>query len=270
MPQQDQSSLFLHNKFSIQDIQGDTWTCVAALEMLLSDMADASSLLQEIKSCDLVDTKSFLRTALDLSERIKTKSRRLTSLCSQNLEKLDRSSTYDNDDDNLPELPPLDPGLRPNRLTDGQKRYLISKGPHQPRLKQFPRNNSIPPTKQRQFSATWYHDYPHLEYSVERDSAFCFVCSLFHTPSSYDAWSNTGVSTWNKMKSTGKDKKGKLSGHFSSTAHGDALKAFASFIDPACHVDTMLDISRRNLAIQEEGDRLESMEIVKILFDVSR
>ena len=72
-------------------------------------------------------------------------------------------------------------------MTDGQKRYLISKGPHQPRLKQFPRNDNIPPTKQRHFYATWYHDFPHLEYCVERDSAFCFVCSLFHTPSSYDA-----------------------------------------------------------------------------------
>ena len=72
------------------------------------------------------------------------------------------------------------------------------------------------------------------------------------------------------MKSTGKDKTGKLAGHFTSADHGEAVKTFARFSDPLCHVDVMLDISRRNLAIQEEGDRLENFQVVKILQDVCR
>ena len=72
------------------------------------------------------------------------------------------------------------------------------------------------------------------------------------------------------MKSTGKDKKGKLAGHFTLADHGEAVKAFARFSDPLCHVDAMLDISRRNLEIQEEGNRLENFQVVKILLDVCR
>ena len=48
------------------------------------------------------------------------------------------------------------------------------------------------------------------------------------------------------------------------------MKAFTRFSDQLCHVDVMLDISRRNLAIQEEGDRLENFQVVKILLDVCR
>ena len=69
------------------------------------------------------------------------------------------------------------------------------------------------------------------------------------------------------MKSTGKDKKGKLAGHFTSADHGEAMKTFARFSDPLCHIDVMLDISRQNLAIQE-GDRLENFQVVKILLDI--
>ena len=150
------------------------------------------------------------------------------------------------------------------------KQYLITKGLHQPKLPRFPKDDNIPSNKQQQFSVQWYVDHPHLEYSIAKNAAFCFVCSLFRTPSSYEAWSIIGVSSWSKMKSTGKDKKGKLAGHFTSADHGEAVKAFARFSDPLCHVDVMLDISRRNLAIQEEGDRLENFQVVKILLDVCR
>ena len=61
-----------------------------------------------------------------------------------------------------------------------------------------------------------------------------------------------------------------MAGHFTSADHGEAVKAFARFSDPLCHVDVMLDISRRNLAIQEERDRLENFQVVKILLDVCR
>lgn len=72
------------------------------------------------------------------------------------------------------------------------------------------------------------------------------------------------------MKSTGTDKKGKLLSHFTSAHHKDALMAYVNFCDPYCHVDVMFDISKRKIKIQEEDDRLENVNVVKILFDICR
>ena len=44
------------------------------------------------------------------------------------------------------------------------------------------------------------------------------------------------------MKSKGKKKRGKLSEHFTSQKHGNALKDYARFCDPLCRVDVMLGI----------------------------
>ncbi len=34
-------------------------------------------------------------------------------------------------------------------------------------------------SKQCKFSAAWHSEFLHLEYSVSKDAAYCFVCSLF-------------------------------------------------------------------------------------------
>ena len=72
-----------------------------------------------------------------------------------------------------------DPIKRPKDLTDNQRKFLIELGPHQPRLTSFPRNESIPRSKQNKFSTTWYDSFPHLEFSQKSEKAYCFVCSLF-------------------------------------------------------------------------------------------
>jgi len=68
----------------------------------------------------------------------------------------------------------------------------------------FPENESIALNKQRRFNLTWYRDFPMLEYSIEKDAAFCFACCLFGGSSE---WSSTGVRIWHKMKSRGTKKK---------------------------------------------------------------
>ena len=72
------------------------------------------------------------------------------------------------------------------------------------------------------------------------------------------------------MKSRGKRKPGKLEEHFGSDEHRAALKAYLDFTDSSRHVDNMIDVTRRNLAIQEAGDTLENFHVVKILFDICR
>ena len=218
----------------------------------------------------MVNSYEFLTKLCDAGKKIRSNADRLVKLTEKNLEHYEESRSY-NEDDPSPDLPEWDPALRHSILSDGQCRYLISRSPHQPRLSKFPKDSNIASNKQQQFSVNWYDEYPHLEYSIQKDAAFCFVCSLFQSHGTgHQAWTVDGVSTWNRMKSVGKEKKGKLAGHFTSAEHTENVKAFARFTDPLCHVDVMLDIARRNLAIQEAGDRFENRQIVEILFDVCK
>ena len=76
------------------------------------------------------------------------------------------------------------------------------------------------------------------------------------------------TSTWKKMKSRGVNKKGKLALHFSSESHKAAVNAYVRFCNPACHVDALLDKDVRKAKIDEERQKLENKEVVKILLDI--
>ena len=82
-------------------------------------------------------------------------------------------------------------------LSEQQKQYLISKGPHQPVLEKYHSNVVISKSKQNSFSAQWYEEFPYLEYNLSLDRAFCFACSLFgdgtETGSAETNWSSDGV-----------------------------------------------------------------------------
>jgi hypothetical protein len=166
-----------------------------------------------------------------------------------------------------------DPADRPRTLSDQQKQKIIENGPYQPKLKRYPESQDISTKKQCRFSSGWYKEYPHLEYSVKEDTASCFVCCLFPTgvgrERSSDAWVK-GVKGWDKMKSVGKEKKGKLAQHFSSQAHKAALSDLAQFAHNMKHVDVMLNKQLRAAKIQEEENNQRNQEIIKILLDIAK
>ena len=99
----------------------------------------------------------------------------------------------------------------------------------------------MPAGKQAQFSSKWFLIHPNSEYSIVKNVAFCFVCSLFRKPTVEEAWSISGASAWHKMKSKWKRRR-KLSGYFTSQEHGNSFKDYARFCDPLCRVDVMLGI----------------------------
>ena len=149
-------------------------------------------------------------------------------------------------------------------------------GPHQPKLPIFPRNVDIPGKKQCRFSTQWYTVYPHLEYSISQDAAFCFVCSLFSSGPGREmadiAWSSVGVQSLHKMTSYGsnsKRKTGKLAKHFSLKAHKSALADFYASHDSS-NVDMLLNKEKRVNAIQEKKDCLINEGAACILLDVAR
>ena len=71
--------------------------------------------------------------------------------------------------------------------------------PRQPKLWKFPVRD---PTskKTKSFHASWYQQFPWLEYDVEKDAAFCYCCSKFssNTTASFAAltFTQTGYTNW--------------------------------------------------------------------------
>ncbi|KAJ3703545.1 hypothetical protein LUZ61_007250 [Rhynchospora tenuis] len=114
--------------------------------------------------------------------------------------RLDRNSNF--------EVPP-DPGLRPpisnydpNDHDFVRRQYLLA-GPRQPMLQDFPQ--TLFGDKQRRFNKAWYNQYPYwLEYSIQKDAAYCLCCYLFKTENREgggDAFTSAGFKNWKSKKS---------------------------------------------------------------------
>ncbi|KAI5677467.1 hypothetical protein M9H77_08417 [Catharanthus roseus] len=76
-----------------------------------------------------------------------------------------------------------DPGLRkpidsyPYEVRDELRRLYVAKGPTQPCDHKFPQTDFG--EIRRSFQKQWFKDFTWLEYSVNKDAAFCFCCYLF-------------------------------------------------------------------------------------------
>ena len=63
------------------------------------------------------------------------------------------------------------------------------------------------------FSFNWYVSYEWIEYSIEKQAAYCFCCRHFPNSKTTTTWSNSkGFATWNKGK-TAADKHSRSEGH---------------------------------------------------------
>ncbi|KAL6538192.1 hypothetical protein OROGR_012180 [Orobanche gracilis] len=103
------------------------------------------------------------------------------------------------------ELFPHDPGKRisimeyPPNERDAVRRAYILKKPCQPKTHDFPQKDL---GGLRRFSVSWFEKWDWLEYSIEKDAAFCFVCYLFKNEieitAGGDVFVNGGFKSWNK------------------------------------------------------------------------
>ena len=144
-----------------------------------------------MKTSNEINPKEFLTHAVQISASIKEHAAAL-QLSSQNAlsryEEVigDLQENHETEQSFL--LLDWHSGLRSSKLSDNQKRYLIKKGPHQPTLAKFSQKDSILVSQPRQFTANWYKEFPHLEYSIYKDDAYCFFCSLFGKSGQDPAW----------------------------------------------------------------------------------
>lgn len=85
---------------------------------------------------------------------------------------------------------------------DSVRRAYILKKPCQPKTHNFPQTNIG--GRLRQFCVSWFEKWDWLEYSIEKDAAFCFVCYLFkheiEANPGGDAFVNGGFKSWNKSE----------------------------------------------------------------------
>ncbi|XP_021764865.1 zinc finger MYM-type protein 1-like [Chenopodium quinoa] len=103
------------------------------------------------------------------------------------------------------ELLPHDPGKRINIMDypanerNAVRRGYILKKPCQPKTHDFPQRQVSGLCR---FSIHWFKKWDWLEYSIEKDATFCFVCYLFKNEvdsySGGDAFVDGGFRAWNK------------------------------------------------------------------------
>ncbi|XP_062017033.1 uncharacterized protein LOC133733428 [Rosa rugosa] len=110
---------------------------------------------------------------------------------------------------NLEDLP-TDPGLRPRiwnyhpNVREQVRMAYIQKGPCQPRDYKFPKK-TLAGNSERRFNPAWFDEFPTwLEYSIEKDAAFCLCCYLFKPDigeqTGSDAFVRKGYSNWKKKE----------------------------------------------------------------------
>jgi hypothetical protein len=107
---------------------------------------------------------------------------------------------------NLEELS-SDPGKRPKMSAyhpndrDKIRKAYLQRGPCQPYQHNFPQRNIG--NLMRRFCPSWFNEFGNwLEYSIEKDAAFCLCCYLFRPDfgkqSGGDTFVTEGFTSWNK------------------------------------------------------------------------
>lgn len=259
---------------SINTTNHHDWVvCAGILESLVNRFQERSILLTKIKNESSPNPISFLVETSHIITSIKIESKQYLLTTEQVLSSLIANETVESGNI-LDSFPEHDPGKREIVKSSAQRKYLLSLGLYQPKLAKYPKNLNIPTEKQSQFTSLWFNEFPHLEYSIQKDAAFCFICSLFPNGPNRNfadpAWVVSGVRNWHQMKGRGKNKQGKLALHFSSKSHNSALIDFRNFLTSSNHIDCILNKVNRQQAIEVEHKIHFHKEVITILLDITR
>lgn len=159
----------------------NTWiSCAGHLESICNEFKICTEILNDIKNSKFPNPVIFLINSIKYISNINNEIYNYISNATTILDKLTASNESDNTDISTTDgFVEHDPGNRIPIKTTLQRQFLISLGPHQPKLAKYPRDINISINKQHHFTSKWFNEFPMLEYSIATDSVFCFVCSLF-------------------------------------------------------------------------------------------
>jgi hypothetical protein len=159
-----------------------------------------------------------------------------------------------------------DPGLRiaignlhPN-IRDAAKRAYILKGPCQPKGHNYPRR--MINGRSRSFQEDWFKDNPWLEYSVDKDAAYCFYCYLFKQPRpenyGIDAFTVIGFRNW-------KDGHKLIGVHGDGIDHNKARKCYQDFKNQRQSVSHVMHYGGKKSEWEHKGRLTVVLGIIRFL-----
>lgn len=171
------------------------------------------------------------------------------------------------DEEKLHECDPASDCIPKNRSLF---RDYVKSGPIQPRLSDYPTRSFG--NKQRRFQVQWFDKYKWLEYSISKDSAFCFVCRSFGSitsSKSFDTFNSNGYSDWKGALDSGRG----FNKHQNSAAHISNYESWLHFIGEN-PIDAQLSIQREkeiNKLKMERADRFEALSrIIDVVTTLAR
>ncbi|XP_047949280.1 zinc finger MYM-type protein 1-like [Salvia hispanica] len=161
-----------------------------------------------------------------------------------------------------------DPGLRSPiasydvQIRDRIRREYVSKGPCQPKGHVF-RKTSYGKEK-RSFQAKWFEKHIWLEYSVEKEAAFCFWCYLFKPINANrfgdDVFVSTGFKNWKKALAIFREHEGSA-----NSTHDQARILFEGFKNQRQSVDYNLRKYDKEDEVNYRIRLTASLDVIRLL-----
>lgn len=136
---------------------------------------------------------------------------------------------------------------------------LKDDGPKQPKLQIYPKTKIG--NQYRSFNPEYYVNYPCIEYSIKKDSVFCFPCRHFNRSGNSEiAFIDTGFNNWKKFHD-------KIHTHMSSNSHVLAAAAWASYelTKESGSIAVHIDHTKKKLIAENRDYLSKIIDIIKFL-----
>ncbi|KAL6205049.1 hypothetical protein ACLB2K_022313 [Fragaria x ananassa] len=147
-----------------------------------------------------------------------------------------------------------------NDRDEVRRKYILS-GPYQPKLEEYPTHGCG--VQDRRFNSKWFEKYPWLEYSDEKDKAFCLPCFLFDNNTRQSLFTSVGFNNWRKV---GGDKCSfKRHVGMNGSPHHKSMQDWLGLKHVCSHIDKVMNPQPPEL-IQKNRLRLKAtVEAVRLL-----
>lgn len=137
------------------------------------------------------------------------------------------------------------------------------RGPIQPRLDCYPQKEAA--NGKRNFCVRWYDEFNWLEYSIEKDAAFCFYCRAFpqrgaSTKGNSDpSFVSVGFSTWKKAVE-------KFRLHEKSQNHLSSIMCWNSYKKSKSVAELLDENHEQRVALREEKRKKKNKKFYSVLW----
>ncbi|XP_050232846.2 uncharacterized protein LOC126681344 [Mercurialis annua] len=144
-------------------------------------------------------------------------------------------------------------------IRDQVRREYLLRGPCQPYGHSFPKKKQA--TDMRSFKEAWFKKFAWLEYSVEKDAAFCLYCYLFaNSGTRSESFTRKGFSNWKKASENFNDHVGGV-----DSVHNDARRNCEDFQNQRQSISHVLTSQSREMEIAYRTRLTAMLEVVRLL-----